>query len=137
MSQKLTLNEKRLVRRYLVWCYKTTKEQLDRVDRKLTQLLVDRYMLKDLKRGHEEGQYYSKPVKDFQEYIRKKEEEASKQKFDDSNQGELQPSYLYLQRRLQAVESSIVFFLGEKELPLIEKFYEEEMTRRILESREH
>ena len=33
MSKKrqFTQNEKNLIRRYLVWCYKTTKEELDKI----------------------------------------------------------------------------------------------------------
>jgi len=39
---------KTLTKRYLLWCYKTTKEQLDWIDRKFTQIQVDRYTLKCL-----------------------------------------------------------------------------------------
>ena len=38
-----------LTRRYLTWCYKTTKENLDRIDRYFTQDTVDQFLLQSLK----------------------------------------------------------------------------------------
>ena len=45
----LTQKERNLIKRYLVWCYKTTKEELDKIDRYFTQLIADEFILKQLK----------------------------------------------------------------------------------------
>src|SRR5882672_8783010 len=93
--------EKALIRRYLVWCYKTTKEELDRVDRKFTQLLVDYRIQNKLKTkkvqlsGHLRTQY-EKSMTDFKDYIRNKEKDAHQLKFSDSTGKTPQPNYLYL-----------------------------------------
>lgn len=132
--------EKALVRRYLVWCYKTTKESLDRVDRKFTQAAVDRYVLADLlkvKGPKETQESYRKSVEDFEQYIANKEKEGLQQKFADGNKDALNPQYFYLRSRLSAIESAIRYFLGPRELAKIDLLYEQEMTRRILEAREH
>jgi len=47
----MNLKEKNLLRRYLIWCYKTTKEELDKVDRYFTQDVADAYILKCLRSG--------------------------------------------------------------------------------------
>ena len=134
MSLRLSSQEKALIRRYLVWCYKTTKEELDRVDRKFTQLKTDGHIFKKLKSikvslppdGRKE---YDRLCGEFMEYIRNKEKSA-----EGTNSA---AGYLYLKNRLAAVESAIAFFLGKRELAIIASLYEEEMTRRILEAREH
>jgi len=51
MAFKLKSNERNLIRRYLIWCYKATKEDLDKVDRKFTQLRVDYYVSDQLTKG--------------------------------------------------------------------------------------
>ena len=61
-----------------MWCYKTTKESLDRVDRKFTQLTVDRYMLGQLNkrpaRFTPKAQVrYRELLREFQDYIAQKE----------------------------------------------------------------
>ena len=126
-------NEKNLMRRYLVWCYKTTKEDLDRIDRKFTQLKVDEKILRELKKAYLKKDKF---VEEYKTYIANKKSDALKAKFEGSNHT-LAGSYVYLVRRLNAVERAIGFLLGKKELSKIISLYEEEMTRRILESREH
>ena len=127
---KLTPNEKNLIRRYLVWCYKSTKEELDRFDRKFTQLAVDRFILERiLPRSPEEKRALAKSVAEFKEYIVKKEGSAEAEKSS--------PQHLYLKKRLFAVENAIKHFLGAQELPKIVAVYEEEMTGRILTARDH
>jgi len=87
-----------LYKRYLFWLYKTTRLELDKVDRKFTQLDVDRKIEKILsvKKG------ISAPLKEWKEYILNKETEALKLKF--SSDGSLDPGYRFLCLKLEAVE---------------------------------
>lgn len=134
----LTPEGKNLIRRYLIWCYKTTKESLERTSRKFTQLKVDQYVLERLngRRGHP-SQAYLAQVDDFKKYMQAKEAEAVRQKFTGPERDALNPQFEYLQNRLTAVEKGIKYFLGPRELVKISRLYEAEMTRRILEAREH
>lgn len=137
-----TDDEKKLIRRYLLWCYKTTKEEVDRIDRKFTQLKVDRYILDDLLQAKRAvpavlRDDYHKLVDDFKLYIQKKKNDAESLKFIKAPEALLSPSYAFLKNRLAAVECAIGSFLGVKELKAIKFLYEEEMTKRILEAREH
>lgn len=141
-TKKLTANERCLVRRYLIWCYKTTKEDLDRIDRYFTQLRVDHYVLAELSRAGElQNQAVAgeclKKVNEFQQYIEEKAEKVFPQKFVDAKREQVQPEYWYLQARFSAIERAIIFFLGKKELTQIHALYEDEMTQRILTAREH
>lgn len=129
--------EKDLIRRYLLWCYKSTKESLDRIDRKFTQVAVDRLILKHLKKQSNPDEEYTKKVQEFDKYLLNKEQEGLDQKFSDVDRGSLRPDYLYLQNRLGAVEKAIAHFLGVRALSKIKLQYEQEMTRRILESKDH
>lgn len=143
MSKKisLTIEEKKLIRRYLIWCYKTTKEDLDRIDRYFTQLQVDAHVLKQLlKNPHPKGpqsHLYSEKIEAFKEYMANKKKNVYSKKFADEEEKTLQPEYWYLKNRLGALEKTIVDFFGAKELKAIQDLYEVEMTRRILEAREH
>ena len=141
-SKALTKNERNLTRRYLVWCYKTTKEELDKIDRYFTQLAVDRYVLARLKSGREyahvhDQDAYRKQVGNFQAYVEQKEMDVLKKKFLNGRKGALIPEYRYLYNRFIALEKAIVAFLGKKELNAICAQYEHEMTQRILQAREH
>mgnify|MGYP000120814297 CR=1 FL=1 len=140
-EENLTAREQNLTRRYLIWCYKTTKEELDRVDRYFTQLEVDRFMLEQLKGGEEyssgSSQEYQGLVDQFQAYMAKKEENVLKKKFQGQEQQDLDPKYLYLRNRFQTIEDAICSFFGKSELVRIQDLYEEEMTQRILKTREH
>lgn len=133
LRKKITSSEKNLIRRYLIWCYKTTKEDLDRVDRKFTQLAVDCRMLSVLLKK----KVGASKIDGFKSYIAQKEKNAFKLKYADENHKSLNADYQYLQVRLEAIEESIIFFLGKKALGAIKSLYEQEMTRRILEAREH
>ena len=140
---KVNEDEKNLIRRYLIWCYKTTKEELDRVDRKFTQLRVDRNILKELSKDQVEGRRllldgeYQKLLKEFEGYIRQKEKDAFTAKFTNKKSLKLVPRYEYLMNRLRAIEKTIISMLGKKELRRVVHLYEEEMISRILQSREH
>lgn len=129
--------QKNLVRRYLIWCYKTTKEDLDRIDRYFTQALVDRRLLDILLKNKETNSVYQQKIADFQVYMDTKEKNALAKKYSNLKEKTLQPDYWYLQNRLAAIEQVITEFLGRKELTSIQAAYEKEMTRRILEAREH
>lgn len=138
MAVKLSSSERSLIRRYLLWCYKTTKESLDRIDRKFTQAKADRQILKYLNnQGQQHDVEYSRLISNFEKYIANKEQDGVREKFLDANSGILKSDYLYLQCRLEAIEKAISYFLGVKDLAAIQASYEQEMTRRILESREH
>jgi hypothetical protein len=140
MSESKAENEeKALVRRYLVWCYKSTKESLDRIERKFTQAMVDRFILGQLRKTKAVPSIereYKKLIDDFETYLTDKEKDGSKQKFTDGKK-DLNAQYLYLKNRLMAIEEAIKQFLGPRELTRINQMYEEEFTRRILESKEH
>lgn len=139
-SQRLTQQEKNLIRRYLIWCYKTTKEDVDRIDRYFTQWLVDQHLLKDLNSSKKKASCvkdYGKLIGDFEAYMHTKRANAQKKKILNSSSQKLQPQYEYLKNRLSAVEKAICHFFNKKELTRIRNLYEGEMTRRILEAREH
>lgn len=140
--KNITVNEKKLIRRYLVWFYKVTKEELERIDRKFTQVLVDGRVLADLKKSGDklsaqESAVYSRKVNEFKVYAQNKESEALKLKYQDAVRREVNAEYAFLQAKFLAVQRAMVYFLGKKELKAIEALYQQEMTRRILESREH
>lgn len=139
---KQTANEQNLIRRYLIWCYKTTKEELDRIDRKFTQIIVDEFMLKALLKGQSrvkgtDRTLYGRQIEAFKEYMLQKESGSGELKFSVPGKKELKAEYAYLANRLLAVEKAVAYFLGKKEVTVIRSLYEEEMTKRILESREH
>ena len=140
-KESVTSGEKSLIYRYLMWCYKTTKEDLDRIDRYFTQLKADRYILEifnrhpDIKRHGSEA--LRQRVDDFRQYMKTKETNVLPKKFADGKGKTLQPDYWYLKNRLAAVEKAIGAFLGKKALREIRALYEGEMLRRIIEAREH
>ena len=138
-SLKLTPNELLLIRRYLIWCYKTTKEDLDRVDRYYTQIKADKFILENLRTSAEykKRKDYKKLVEDFEQYMKTKKANVDQKKFGDVLKGEVSVEYLYLKQRFAAIESAILHFLGKKDLQDITLLYENEMTQRILQAREH
>ena len=140
-ASKLNLKDKNLIRRYLLWCYKTTKEDLDRIDRYQTQFVVDEYLLQQMEKRNqtelEDNAALRELVNGFDEYLKTKKKKADRQKFKGVKQETLKPEYQYLRMRLDAIEKSIVHFLGKKELNRIIDAYEDEMVGRILEAREH
>ncbi len=141
--QKLNSQEKQLMKRYLVWCYKTTREELDLTDRKFTQLVVDREIDRYLQRGKAklasltDREALNQHLKDLRIYIEEKQKRAWESKFQDPAQGLLKPKYAYLILRLEAIENTIVHFFSKRVLKEIQRLYEQEMTGRILKAREH
>jgi len=139
---QLTLHQKDLIRRYLIWCYKTTKEEFDRIERYFTQLKVDRHVLAKLRAGKDykktpRSDAFRKLIDQFEEYMSKKERHVLEKKYLDPQHTDVSPQYLYLKHRLLAVESAIVRFLGKKEKDRIRKLYEVEMTERILKAKDN
>ena len=131
MKKTLSRAHKDLVRRYLIWAYKTTREDFERIERKTTQLAVDDYIFK----------YFTahklKVPQEFKTYIANKRNDEQKLKYSGADKKSLNPQYVYLKNRLSGIEAAITYFLGGKELKCIAGFYEKEFTRRIMEAREH
>jgi hypothetical protein len=115
---------KALIRRYLLWAFKTTLESFERIERKTTQLMVDEFILKRINKPA----ISQKQIKEFEAYIKAKRADELKLKFTDAKGKTLHPQYVYLKNRLQAVEEAVRHFLGEKE---------KEFTNRILQARDH
>ncbi|MBF0532977.1 MAG: hypothetical protein HQL23_07785 [Candidatus Omnitrophica bacterium] len=131
------------MRRYLIWCYKTAKEALDRIDRYYTQLEIDQSVLDVLRdcpayiASGAAGKDFVKRVDDFEVYMREKRRNVDAKKFNAGDGKQLSGEYVYLRERMRAIEKAIIRFLGRPELARIHQLYETEMTRRILEAREH
>ena len=124
---------KNLKKRYLIWFYKTTKEELDKIERKFTQVDIDRFILKELKKSDKDNDVKSL-IEQFEEYIQKKAQAGLNLKFENK---ELKPHYLFLEFKLAAIEKAICKELGKTALKEIKLLYEIEMTERILRSTEH
>lgn len=123
---------KNLKKRYLIWFYKTTKEALDKIERKFTQLEIDKLLLKELKNKDKEKRA-DQFIAEFQAYILSKEMDSVGLKYEGK---QLKPDYYFFDLKLKAVEKAIVKELGNKALDEIKALYEKEMTRRIMEQRE-
>lgn len=123
---------KNLKRRYLIWFYKTTKEELDKIERKFTQLEIDRFILKELKNKDKEKRA-EKFIAEFHAYILSKEMDGIGLKYEGK---QFKAGYYFLDLKLKAIERSIIKELGNKSLDEIKALYEKEMTRRIMEQRE-
>jgi hypothetical protein len=123
---------KSLKKRYLVWLYKTTKEALDRTERKFTQLEIDKFILKELNRLDKDRKAKNF-VQELKTYIQNKEKEGVSLKYEGK---ELKPEYYFLALKLKAIEKAIAKKLGKSSLEEIKRYYEEEMTRRILQERQ-
>ena len=123
---------KKLKKRYLLWLYKTTKETLDKIERKFTQLEIDKFLLKELKKVNFPSGI-KKFIGGFERYVQSKEKDSLAHKYDNNS---LKPGYEFLLLKLKAVEKAIVEKLGRAALTKIEALYEKEMNERILKSSE-
>ena len=129
-----------LKKRYLIWLYKSAKEAFDRYERKFTQLDIDELILSEvetiLKGAYlpREKKALEKYVNDFREYIASKEKTTLELKYKGKK---INPEFIFLDAKLQAVEKVIVKELGKKVLEEIKALYEREMIERILKSSEH
>ncbi len=126
-------DSKNLKRRYLIWFYKTTKEAWDKVERKFTQVEIDRAILDELNKLDSDKRARGF-IDVFANYIRNKEKKGLDLKYEGNK---LKPEYHFLGLKLRAIEKVIVEELGKKALEEIKSLYEKEMTERILKSREH
>ena len=125
-----------LFKRYLLWLYKTTKDECDKVERKFTQLEIDRQIEKIL----EKHVNACKPVlkqslgihlNEWKAYIVGKEADGERLKFDSN--GQLDSKYVFLCLKKKAVEHIILARLGRKGLREIKGLYEDAAKKRILE----
>lgn len=126
------LDIKNLKTRYLIWCYKTTKESLDKIERKFTQLEIDKFILKELKASGKSADI-ERYIAEFEVYIQNKEKEGLKLKFEGKK---IRPEYRFLCLKLDAIEKAIVKEYGLETLLEIKDAYEKEMTGRILQERQ-
>lgn len=126
-------DRKNLKKRYLVWLYKSTKEALDKIERKFTQLEIDSSMLKELKNLDKKDKA-KKFIEDFAGYIQNKAKDGVTLKYENDK---LKPEYYFLLLKLKATEKTILTEFGKKFLDEVKALYEMEMTERILKSKEH
>jgi hypothetical protein len=131
-------DRKNLQFRYLLWLYKTSKEEFDLIERKFTQMDIDRMILRYMA-GHGDSllKKESTPrkfLKDFKNYIDKKEKEGVELKFEGKK---LKPEYHHLSLKLEAIEKTIVAECGQRGLRRIKALYEHEMRRKIMEAQKH
>lgn len=122
---------KNLKKRYLIWLYKNTKEALDRIERKFTQIEIDNFILRELKK-EDRAKRARKFIVEFKAYIKNKEKDGIMLKYQGK---ELKPDYYFLVIKLEAIEKAIVRELGKSALGEIKELYEEEMLKRIIEER--
>lgn len=125
---------KNLKKRYLLWLYKTTREALDKIERKFTQLEIDSFILKELRKSDKDKKA-KQCIDELEAYIQNKAKEGILLKYE--NKKELKPEYFFLTLKLAAIEKAIVVGFGKKFLQEITTLYEMEMVERILKSTEH
>jgi len=120
-----------LKKRYLIWLYKETKEALDRVDRKFTQIDIDKFILEELQKNTFADKKF---LDEFIIYVNNKEQDCQKIKSGDTY---LNSEHQFFSLKLHAIEKSILNELGAKGLEEIKNLYHQEMVDRILRSTEH
>jgi hypothetical protein len=128
---------KNLKKRYVLWLYKMTKEAFDRFERKFTQLEVDVKILevleKELKEAYlpNEKSELEKYVNEFRNYIDQKQQDSIKLKYKGKK---INAEFIFLDAKLNAIESIIKAEFGKDTLQEIKALYEEEMMRRIVQA---
>ncbi len=133
-------DEKNLRVRYLTWLYKTVKEAFDRYERKFTQIEIDGFVLremeKELKGSYmpQEKKSLEKIVNDFRLYIAEKEKSCLKLKYKGKK---IEPEFIFLDVKLNAIEKAIIKELGQEGLNKIKEAYHQEMIKRIIEEKEN
>ncbi len=144
-------DKRSLSRRYLFWLYKTTKDELDKVDRKFTQLDIDRAIQKMLviKTGALKGALkddVAPYLAEWKEYILQKEGEGIGLKFSSSGRLDpsligigrsvpsgLDPKYLFLSLKLEAVTAITTKMFGANTLKEFRKLCEEAAMKMIMQ----
>lgn len=117
-----------LEKRYLLWLYKTTKDELDKIERKFTQLDIDRDLQKAMEKG---GPAVKAFVDEWKVYVYEKETATQKIAF--GADGSYDAKYLFLRVKLDAVEAVTARRFGKKTLSRFKKLYEDACAKRILE----
>lgn len=125
------IDKKNIQKRYLIWFYKVTKEAVDKIERKFTQLEVDRIVAKGMKQALSKNKKpaIKKRLEDFDRYMDKKLKAGNELTSCDE--------YDFTLAKLQAIEKAIVKMFSKAELNRIKSLYEQEMTERILKSTGH
>lgn len=123
---------KNLKKRYLIWLYKITKEALDKIERKFTQLEIDNFILKELRKEDGSGKL-KKFIDDLEAYIKDKEKDGQSLKYENK---EVKPDCDFLELKVKAIEKAIIKELGKEALQEVKLLYEIEMIERILKSTE-
>lgn len=132
---RMERNDKRsLQKRYLFWLYKTTKDELDKIDRKFTQLEIDRRIQEILvKSSRKAGRALQGGigllVEEWKGYIAQKERDALRLKF--SEGGALDPKYVFLHLKLKSISQVILAMFGAGVLEEFKSRYEEAAMRMI------
>ncbi len=132
-------DEKNLRIRYLTWLYKTTKEAFDCYERKFTQLEIDEFILKEMEKElkgsylPQEKKPLEKLVNDFRNYIAEKEKSCLRLKYKGKK---IEPEFIFLDVKLDAIEKAIVQELGKDGLEKLKAAYQQEMIKRILEEKQ-
>lgn len=129
-------DERSLNKRYLFWLYKMTKDELDKIDRKFTQLEIDKEIQKLLKNrvrlvGKKTERCLEPFLKEWQEYIFQKASDAQKLKYIEN--GDENANYLFLHMKLESICRLIKVKFGNSMLKRCKQFYEEAAMKRILE----
>ncbi|MDP3731603.1 MAG: hypothetical protein Q8R31_01045 [Candidatus Omnitrophota bacterium] len=133
---------KNLKKRYLLWMYKTNKEALDRIERKFTQLEIDRFILQELRKS-DRDKIVQRFITEFNNYIQNKEKEAVSLKYENKDFPAIagprhrreKPEYSFLVFKLMAIEKAISRELGKGALEKIKDSYTQEMFKRIIEEK--
>ncbi len=135
-----TQDIKNLKKRYFIWLYKNAKETFDKYERKFTQVDIDKDILAEMEKEllgsylpHEKDAL-QRQINDFQKYIENKEKACSELR---DQHKKINPDFIFLEIKLDAIEKIIVRELGRRGLQEIKSLYEKEMTERILKSAEH
>jgi len=124
--------------RYLLWLYKTTREQTERIERKFTQLDIDKKILERLEaqQGTEDAASVQGHIQEWRCYIAQKHKDGIAAVYTKED-GPRRGDYLFLKYKLQAIEESIQELFGAKELKRMKQMFDDEMVKRILGEREH
>ena len=82
--------------RYLLWLYKTSREEIDRIERKFTQLDIDKAIIEDIKRKikPQPKSKLKKYLEAFKQYVDKKEKDGRHAKYKDKKN--LKDNYHFL-----------------------------------------
>ncbi len=128
-------DEINLRKRYYAWLYKATKDAFDCYEQQFVQLEIDESILEEVEKTLKsayipsEKKNLEKLVNDFRDAIVRKENSCLKLKY----KGErINPEFIFLDAKLNAIEALISKEFGEKILVEIKGAYENRMLARAL-----